>query len=185
MKALAQATKGQSGEQLLAALLERVRRVFYKDTIGVPPIAQRPFFQDRSMLIRGLCHPAEFMVQKQWPRLSAEKYESMICTVLRTISEHGVPAAAMRRRGAYIVHCLQEHWRINWDQYYETAKANDLAADTLKSLSPKVAAPGAAPHPIDYLAAVAREALAVKGAGRKPKPKLLAPKPREIQSELF
>lgn len=173
------AEKLPGGEDLIRELVGLLQRVFYPETVGVG-VKARPFYQDLDMLRQAVAYPAAHIRDYGTGEFSAERYAAIFREIVQKVALHGTPAGQMRRRGAYILHVVQDHWRHHWETYrLESRTAGDRVAGLLEQAASRREIQAEAERPMALLAAV-YDALKT---GR-PKKTKAAPARREIQEEL-
>lgn len=96
-------------------LLTAVRNGFY----GEDPEA---WFKDQHFIKRNvILWPASFVVRKGFT-MSPERYKSAVLEVFQGIKQHGQTGAVKFWPG-YLMKCIQDHFKIHWEEYYQEAKA--------------------------------------------------------------
>jgi hypothetical protein len=171
------------GDALIRRMVGLLQRVFYPETLAATA-DKRPFYQDLRLLRTAATFPAAHIRDYGTGEFSEERYEQIFGEIVRKVALNGTPAGAMRRRGVYLLHCVQDHWRHNWESYaHESKTAGEAAAREVREIVRRAEIQtGQAERPMAILAAV-HTALTT---GRPKKAKAPAPtKPHEIQEELF
>jgi hypothetical protein len=152
-------------DELTERFLRSLRHQFYKGR-------DKLYFQERNLLLQAICWPARYLDERA-VRISAERYQSILTTVIRTINTHG-NLAQVRSLGRYLLHAVQEHMRHHGEDYYEIGKATRNALDdVMRGLRPqeRLGREAAAIHSGDSTVPVLAETLRVLAAskgGRKP-----------------
>lgn len=154
-------------EEITRDLLCTIRRQF------VPDVDEKTWFKEHNQFIKRnvVLWPARFIVIKGFT-LPVARYKTIMQGILTEIKHHG-QTGAVRYWPGYLMKCVQEHWRHNWETYYQEAKsATDRADKTLIAL--RQITTDRAPDPIAAMAAAQRILTAPK---RRPKP---APEKQEM-----
>lgn len=109
-------------------LLGAIRGSFYGDA------SDKQWHQDkRFILINVVLWPASYL-NSRGVTLPPERYKAIILEVFNGIKRHGSTEAVHFWPG-YLKHCLQTHFRLHGEEYYEEAKA---LRSSLASLVAKV-----------------------------------------------
>ena len=117
-------------DQVVNRFLRSIRNQFYKGT-------DKLFFQERRMLMQAICWPARYLDDRA-VKISAERYTSLLTTVIRTVNAHG-NLSAVRSPGRYLLHAVQEHMRHHGEDYYDAGKrTRDALDDIMHGLKPRV-----------------------------------------------
>jgi hypothetical protein len=151
----------ESAEFVLAG----VRRDFYAN------VDAKRFFQDRSMLMRAITQPAQWL-KKRGARLPGSKYRAILATVIDTIKRHGAREKGYFPR--YFLFCVQEHMKHHGDEYLAQAKTLDgkrnigpRAINELVTGALKGTTPGGVDLTVDVLAEAHRALITRGGRIRK------------------
>ena len=89
------------------------------------------------MLMQAICWPARYLDDRA-VKISAERYTSLLTTVIRTVNAHG-NLSAVRSPGRYLLHAVQEHMRHHGEDYYDAGKrTRDALDDIMHGLKPRV-----------------------------------------------
>lgn len=179
----------KAGEEIIRDLVRALQVAFYPETVGDRATDKRAFYQDLRMLRQAVTWPANWLTGKGWS-FEPARYEEIFHTIIRAIKIHGQPAEQMRRRSAYILHAVQDHWKHNWDRYYEEWKAFDAQIQESLAVVLKAGQSRPAEDTSMQVLAAAYKALSTgrpkRAAAPKPKPAApVIPAAREIQAELF
>jgi hypothetical protein len=114
---------------LVKNYLHRIRKQFYPDD-------EKGFFQQRSLLIQGITHPAHWL-NERGVRLPERRLCQILDEIIKGIMHHGATA----RIGyfcRYFLFTVQEHMKHKGDGYYEEGKSLRFITDTaLENLSKK------------------------------------------------
>lgn len=153
--------------EIKADLLSAVRNSFYADA------PEQQWHQDKAFIAREVVLWPAAWLNNRGVTLPPERYKAIILDVFNGIKQHG-RTGAIKYWPGYLKHCLQSHFRIHGEDYYNEAKAlrNNLSA-VLKKAS---AIPTA--DPIRVLAEHRRDLLQAR---RKAPAKLL----KDPQMTLF
>jgi hypothetical protein len=101
-------------------MLRQIRREFFQDK------ADKPFFQEREMLIEAITWPAHWM-NERGAKLPASGYRRILGKVIGTIKRHG-NQVKFRRFSLYFFKAVQEHMNHHGDEYYYEAKVRPISA---------------------------------------------------------
>lgn len=97
-------------------LLGAIRSAFYGDA------TEKQWHQDKNFILREVVlWPASWLNSKG-VTLPPARYKAIILDVLQGIKRHGSTEAVKFWPG-YLKHCLQTHFRIHGEEYYDEAKA--------------------------------------------------------------
>jgi hypothetical protein len=135
-------------------LLQAIRGSFYGDA------TDKQWHQDKNfILLNVVLWPASYL-NRRGVSLPPERYKAIIFDVFNGIKRHGSTGAVKFWPG-YLKHCLQTHFKIHGEEYYEEAKA------LRSSLTAIVAKAGQIPavDPVRILAEARRDLL----QSRRPK----------------
>ena len=117
-------------DQVVNRFLRSIHNQFYKGH-------EKLFFQERRMLMQAICWPARYLDDRA-VKISAERYTSLLTTVIRTVNAHG-NLSAVRSPGRYLLHAVQEHMRHHGEDYYDAGKrTRDALDDIMHGLKPRV-----------------------------------------------
>ncbi|EDY16725.1 hypothetical protein CfE428DRAFT_5838 [Chthoniobacter flavus Ellin428] len=119
--------KQKMPEEMVNELLAGLKASFYT---GLQD-GEKRFWWERSLLLRAITHPAREM-EPRGMALPWEEYQGMLRKIIGTIKVHG-DVGAIRSPGRYLLHAVQEHWRLHWEEYYERVKT--LRAATEKEMA--------------------------------------------------
>ncbi|HUS37322.1 MAG TPA: hypothetical protein VM680_18390 [Verrucomicrobiae bacterium] len=142
-------------------LLGVIRNQFYGD------LEPKTFFKDQTFLLNNvILWPASWL-DKRGVTLPPARYKAILLEVLNGIKQHG-DTGSIKYWPGYLMKCVQSHFQIHGDEYYDEAKAlrTTLAGVIKKAEKVPVA------DPIRAMAEARRDLLQ---AGRKTRQK--APKP--------
>lgn len=97
-------------------LLGAIRGSFYGDA------SDKQWHQDkRFILLNVVLWPASYL-NSRGVSLPPSRYKAIVLDVLMGIKQHG-QTDAIKYWPGYLKHCLQTHFRIHGEEYYEEAKA--------------------------------------------------------------
>jgi hypothetical protein len=119
----------------LEALLCAVQQRFYPTG---DPARRAQLHRDRRHLIHALCWPAAWLRQRGLT-CSQQRYHALLVTQLDAISTHGDPRRYSAYFPAYLLKCLQDHFRHHGDTLYDELKHLRNALDRILA-SPALAA---------------------------------------------
>ena len=103
-------------DALIFGLLAYVRGQFCGD------LSDREWGQQTHFLRRNvILWPARFMWGKGFT-LPAARYDQILRSIFADVIRHG-RAGAVRYWPGYLMHVVQEHFRHNWEDYYQEAKS--------------------------------------------------------------
>jgi hypothetical protein len=112
--------------------LHRLKTQFY-------PSNEKGFFQQRSMLIKGITHPASYL-KERGVRLPNDEIQAILDKIIRGIMHHG-NTGKIGFFCAYFLKSVQDHMKIQGDTYYEKGKSLRRITETaLEDLTKKQAA---------------------------------------------
>jgi hypothetical protein len=142
-------------QEIKTDLLNAIRGAFYGDA------TDKQWHQDKHFILRTfVLWPAGYL-DRRGVTLPPTRYKAVVLGVIQGIKQHGQTGAVKFWPG-YLAHCLQTHFRLHGEEYYEEGKA--LRKNLAAVLSHASSAPTV--DPIRLLAAHRRDLLA-----RKPRPK--------------
>lgn len=102
-------------EQLLAGLLDDVRRRFYPGK----PVAE--FQRDRRRLLVALCWPADWLARRGL-FCPPTRYRALVVARLDAVRAHGDPACYGAFFPSYLLKCLQDHFAHHGDDLHDELK---------------------------------------------------------------
>ena len=112
--------------------LHRLKTQFYPDN-------EKGFFQQRSMLIKAITHPASYL-KERGVRLPNDEIQAILDKIIRGIMHHG-NTGKIGFFCAYFLKSVQDHMKIQGDVYYEKGKSLRRITETaLEDLTKKQAA---------------------------------------------
>ena len=109
-------------DEMVTGLLAYVRNQFCPDVDGKAWGQMSHFIKPRAIM-----WPAGFIQGKGFT-LSVAEYDRVMREIFLGIKLHG-NTARVGYWPAYLVKCVQEHWRIHWPEYYEKSKSTTTIAD--------------------------------------------------------
>lgn len=109
-------------EQMVAELLAYIRQQFCPD-IDAKPWGQMSHFIKRHSIMWA----AAFIHGKGFT-LPVAEYDKIMREIFLGIKLHG-KTGSISYWPAYLSKCVQEHWRHNWEKYYEASKSMTTIAD--------------------------------------------------------
>lgn len=117
-------------------LLSAIRNQFYPDAaLGGEPFTQ--FQKDRHFLLtRVVLWPAGYL-DKRGVTLPPERYKAILLEVFNGIKQHG-STEAIKYWPGYLMHCVQTHFRIHGEEYYEEGKALRATLDKIIKKAPAI-----------------------------------------------
>lgn len=119
-------------DSLLKNWLHRLKNQFYPDT-------PKEFFQQRSILITAITHPAHWL-DERGVQLPEARLDAILTDILRGIMHHG-DTARIGYFCRYYLKAVQDHMTHQGEKYYEEGKSLRFIVDTaLENLSKKQAA---------------------------------------------
>jgi hypothetical protein len=129
-------------------LLQVIRNQFYQDA---PAGA---FQKDRKFLLsRVVLWPAGYL-DSRGVTLPPARYKAILLEVFNGIKQHG-QTGAIKYWPGYLMHCVQTHFRIHGEEYYEEGKSLRLSLD--KTLKKAASIPTA--DPVRVMAEARRDLL--------------------------
>jgi hypothetical protein len=118
-----------AAETLVKRFLYQIRTKFYPDN-------EKGFYQERTLLLRAITHPAHWL-QDRGVSLPEAKLEAILNEILRGIMHHG-NTGNIGFFSAYLLKAVQTHMSKQGDRYYEEAKAlRNIAESALADLTSK------------------------------------------------
>jgi hypothetical protein len=145
-------------ETVVLGLVYAIRDQFYRDD-------QKQYFHSQLKdLKRVVTYPAKWFNDKAI-FVPAERYQEIVLAVLMDIKRHG-NTAAIQYWPRYLLTCVQSHFRVQGERYYNEGKAaRDLLPRVLKDL------PAGTPPPDTFTTQLATvHALLKSPGGRRKKP---------------
>ena len=105
-------------EELVQRLMRKIRRQFCAD------LDDKSWFQAHHHFIKQnvILWPAREICAEHGFTLPADRYEKIMLMILDDIRENR-EAAVVRFWPAYLMKCVQSHWRHHWEEYYAEAKS--------------------------------------------------------------
>jgi hypothetical protein len=118
-----------AAETLVKRFLYQIRTKFYPDN-------EKGFYQERSLLLRAITHPAHWL-KDRGVSLPEAKLEAILNEILRGIMHHG-DTGKIGYFSAYLLKAVQAHMKHQGDRYYDEAKAlRNIAESALSELTKK------------------------------------------------
>lgn len=114
--------KQQMSDEMLADLLTLVRNQFCPD-LTAKEWGQESHFIKRRVLM----WPAAFIQGKGFT-LPVDRYGQIMREIFKGIKQHG-QTGEIRYMPGYLLHCVQEHWKKHWEDYYGESKSMTTIAD--------------------------------------------------------
>jgi hypothetical protein len=137
-------------------LLNVIRNQFYGDA----PAKQ--FHQDKRFLLNNvILWPAGYL-DRRGVTLPPERYKAILLDVFNGIKQHGQTGAVQYWPG-YLMHCVQTHFRIHGEEYYEEGKSLRVSLDKIVKKAGSIPAA----DPIRVMAEARRDLL--KSSRTRPK----------------
>lgn len=134
---------------LVNDLMHVVKSQFYADA----PIKQ--WLQDQHFIkIRTVLFPASWLNQRG-VTLSPERYRAILIDIFTGIKQHGSTGVVKYWPG-YLAHCVQEHFKVHGEEYYEEGKTLRTKLERLQLAFTRAAAAPPPPDPVQGLAEVHR-----------------------------
>lgn len=145
-----------SGE-VIAKMMRLIRGQFCGD------LSDKQWAQDFNWIRKNVVlWPAHYICNVRKFTLPPERYEEIMRQIFDGIKAKG-NTAAVRYWPGYLMKCVQDHWKHNWERYYEEAKAvRNLALHTVANLG-KVTAED---KTIDVMAKAQRALVATRKSGQ-------------------
>ena len=153
-----------SAGRIVGDFLHVLRNQFYPDE-------QKAFYQQRSLLIQAITHPAAYLAARGVGLTEAD-HRKILTEQIRTIQHHG-DTAAIRYFCRYFLHAIQQHMKFHGEDYYDSGKRiRDIADSALDSLKSR-----AASQALETTDRLAEINAIVRPPSRRKKPK--APEPSQ------
>ena len=133
------------GSQIVADLLVAVRNQFYGD------VGPKKWFQDRRFILRNVVLWPAAWLNKRGVTLPPERYRQILLEILQDIKRQG-NTGAVRYWPAYLMHCVQEHWKHHGDDYYQEGKSMRSAVERSLMAFRRVQEAPAGPDPVRQMA---------------------------------
>jgi hypothetical protein len=108
-----------------------IRRTFFADTID------SQFYQERDLLLSAITYPAANLKERYGVTATDSLYKRVLKTVIETIVAKG-NRTKIERFSVYFLHCVQQHMQHHGEEYYDLAKADRHAADSLPVVLGKI-----------------------------------------------
>ncbi len=120
--------KQETPEAMVARLMGLIRGQFCGD------LADKDWFKHSHFVKRNVVlWPARFVKGKEFT-LPVARYEAIMRGIFDGIKEHG-QTGQIRYWPGYLMKCVQDHWRLHWEEYYNEAKAvRNISETALVSL---------------------------------------------------
>lgn len=113
-----------------------VKRYLYQIRTKFYPDNEKGFYQERTLLLRAITHPAHWL-KDRGVSLPEAKLEAILNEILRGIMHHG-DTGNIGFFSAYLLKAVQTHMSKQGDRYYEDAKAlRNIASTALADLTKK------------------------------------------------
>lgn len=139
-------------------LLQAIRNQFYTDA------APGQFQKDRTFLLtRVVLWPAGYL-DKRGVTLPPARYKAILLDVFNGIKAHG-QTEAIKYWPGYLMHCVQTHFRIHGEEYYNEGKALRATLDKIIRKAPSIPTV----DPVRLLAEAKNDLLKSSRTRRKPK----------------
>jgi len=106
---------------LVKTYLRRLRTQFYPDD-------EKGFFQQRSLLIRAITHPAHWL-DERGVRLPERRLCQILDEIIKGIMHHGA-TGKIEYFCKYFLHAVQQHMKHQGDAYYDEGKSLRFITDT-------------------------------------------------------
>lgn len=146
----------ETPSELVADLMGAVRGQFYGD------LPARRWFQDQHLIKRWVVLWPAAWLDSRGVTLPAGRYKEILLGIFHTIKGHG-DTARVEFWPRYLATCVQSHFRVRGEDYYNEGKSLRLAIDRAVG---RAAMPAQAPlDPVRILAETAR----VVAAGQRRK----------------
>lgn len=169
MKEPSKFPKQEAPDELVNKLMGVIRGQFCGD-MSPKEWGQLSNFMRRNVVL----WPARFITGKRFT-ITADRYEQIMMEIFDGIKRKGTQGA-IRRWPGYLMKCVQSHFEINWETYYQEAKGvRNIAMHALVNLG-KVQAED---KTVETLA-MAQRVLSAK----QPKKKKIAEKKPAVNSQL-
>jgi hypothetical protein len=112
-------------------LLQVIRNQFYQDA----PVGQ--FQKDRKFLLsRVVLWPAGYL-DSRGVTLPPARYKAILLEVFNGIKQHGQTGAVKYWPG-YLMHCVQTHFHVHGEDYYNEGKALRATLDKIVKKAPQI-----------------------------------------------
>lgn len=113
-----------------------VKRYLYQIRTKFYPDNEKGFYQERTLLLRAITHPAHWL-KDRGVSLPEAKLEAILNEILRGIMHHG-DTGNIGFLSAYLLKAVQTHMSKQGDRYYDEAKAlRNIASTALADLTKK------------------------------------------------
>jgi hypothetical protein len=156
--------------RIVQDFLHVLRNQFYADDT-------KGFFQQRWLLVRGICHPAKYLADRGVGLTEAD-HRKLLTDQIRAIQHHG-STSSIRFFGRYWLHVVQEHMKHHGEDYYDSGKklrqVAEAAVDSIRA--------SAATQALEVTDRLSEIATAVRPPARRKKRS--APAGPAVQEELF
>ncbi len=145
---------------LVNDLMQAVRSGFYEN-------AGDQWFKDQAFLRRNVVlWPAGFVVGKGFS-MTPERYKGVMLEIFQDIKRHGKTGAVKFWPG-YLMKCVQDHFKIHWDEYYQEAKSLRMKLDQAMFAARSATEAQRGPDLVESMAAAHSALKAAKKAKQKP-----------------
>lgn len=112
----AERPRQETPAEIVGELLGVIRGQFYGDTEA------KRWFQDQHFIKRNVVLWPATWLDKRGVTLAPARYRAILMEIFQGIKRHG-ETGAVKYWPAYLMRCVQEHFRHNEDALYEEAKA--------------------------------------------------------------
>jgi hypothetical protein len=119
-----QRQKQQLPREIAGDLLQAIRSAFYGD------LPTKRFMQDRQFLLRNVVTWPARWLNKRGVTLPPDRYKRILLDVFVEIKRHGATGVVSYWPG-YLMKCVQSHFAIHGEEYYEEGKALRAKLETV------------------------------------------------------
>lgn len=147
--------------EIIGDLMAAIRNQFYADAPA------KSWFQDQKFILRNVVLWPAAWLNRRGVSLPAPRYKEIVLEVFNGVKTHGQTAAVKYWPG-YLMKCVQEHFRVHGEDYYDEGKS--LRVSLERALLTASRAPQA-PDPISRLAEARRLIQPARRAAKPTGPK--------------
>jgi hypothetical protein len=122
-KASAPRPKQETPGDIVNDLMQAVRSGFYQDDPG-------KWFADQHFIKRNVILWPAAWLNKKAVTLPPERYKSILMEIFQGIKQHG-DTGAVRYWPGYLMRCVQDHFKVHGEEYYEEGKSIRAKAEIL------------------------------------------------------
>jgi len=124
----------QTPDELVTRIMREIRSRYY------PEAESALWFQSSSFLVKHVVlWPARFIEAKGFT-ITPERYAESFLAVFKNIEQHGTRPVVGQWPG-YLLACVQNYWKKNWERYYEESKSVRNIVETFVAMGHRAPQP--------------------------------------------